>query len=112
LDDADPIASAYDLEVSSPGIERPMQRLEDFRRFTGLRARVRLEEGMPRRRFTGVIRLVDGGDVHIEADGAVHIIDFDTIDRAHLVLDLDEYQRLAEMYPGLKPVDDDTPSAH
>jgi ribosome maturation factor RimP len=103
LDDADPISAAYDLEVSSPGIERPVQRLSDFARFVGFRVRVRLEEGMPRRRYTGVVAGVEGQDVHLLVDGVTHELAFDTIDRAHLVLDLEEYTRLAQSSPGTTP---------
>lgn len=97
LDEADFVEGHYKLEVSSPGIERPVQRLEDFQRFVGLRARVRLEEGHPRRRFTGRIAAVDEDEVDLEVDGQIHKLRHDTIDRAHLVLDLDEYQRLGEV---------------
>ena len=51
---------SYDLEVSSPGIDRPVQRLVDFQRFVGFRARVVLEEGLPRRRYTGRLSGVEG----------------------------------------------------
>ncbi|MCB9674820.1 MAG: ribosome maturation factor RimP [Alphaproteobacteria bacterium] len=97
LDEADPIESAYTLEVSSPGIDRPVERLSDFERFRGKRARIRLEEGHPRRRFSGVLSGVDGDEVLVEVDGAVHRIRHETIDRAHLVLDIDEYAKLAEV---------------
>jgi ribosome maturation factor RimP len=94
LDEADPIEAAYTLEVSSPGIERPVQRLADYERFRGMRARIKLEEGHPRRRYTGVLQGCDGDEVLVEVDGAVHRVRFDTIDRANLILELDEYQRL------------------
>ncbi len=97
LDESDPIDSPYTLEVSSPGIDRPVQRLSDFVRFDGKRVRVRLEEGHPRRRYRGVLRGVDGDEVKVEVDGVVHAIRHDTIDRAHLILDLDEYENLAEV---------------
>lgn len=96
LDEADPIPGRYVLEVSSPGIERPVQRLEDFLRFVGFRVKIRLVEGPPRRRFTGVIARVEERDVVIEVDGAEHRLAFDTIERAHLDLTLEEYQSLAE----------------
>jgi len=104
LDADDPIAGGYRLEVSSPGIDRPVQRLDDFRRFTGFSAKIRLVEGYPRRRYTGQLRGVEASDVLIEADGTVHPLAFDSIERAHLVLDLDEYQRLSE---GLPPIPDE-----
>lgn len=95
LDADDPIASSYKLEVCSPGIDRPVQRLEDFQRFVGYRVKIRLVEGYPRRRYTGALRGADAVDVSVEVDGVVHKVPFDAIERAQLVLDLDEYQRLA-----------------
>jgi ribosome maturation factor RimP len=97
LDEADPIEQAYKLEVSSPGIERPVQRLADYARFEGYRAKIRLEEGHPRRRYTGRLAGVDGDEITIEVDGVPHVLRHDTIQRAHLVLDLDEYEKLAEV---------------
>lgn len=100
LDELDPIPSAYRLEVSSPGMERPLQRAVDFARFTGFRAKVRLAEGYPRRRFTGVLKGTSSENmVSIEVDGAVHTFPVDAVERAHLVLDLDEYLRLADGVP-------------
>lgn len=97
LDEADPIESSYTLEVSSPGIDRPVQRLADFARFEGFRCRIRLEEGHPRRRYSGVLRGVDEDEILVEVDGVVHRLVHDTIDRAHLVLDIDEFNRIAEV---------------
>lgn len=95
LDEADPIATPYELEVSSPGIDRPVQRFVDFERFAGFRAKLTLEEGLPRRRYTGTLKGVDAGEVLIEVDGVLHHLVFDQIEKAHLVLDLAEYARLA-----------------
>ena len=57
LDVADPIAGAYTLEVSSPGIDRPLVRPEDFTRFAGFEARVETSAPVSggRKRFTGVL---------------------------------------------------------
>ena len=101
LDAEDPIESGYDLEVSSPGIDRPVQRLDDFRRFVGYTVRLRMEEGLPRRRYTGEIVAVIDGVVHLKVDGEVHELMFDSIDAANLVLDIDTYMKLAD---GLPPI--------
>jgi ribosome maturation factor RimP len=88
LDVADPIAGAYALEVSSPGIDRPLVRLEDFDRFAGNDARVELDppyEG--RKRLTGRLEgIVDGSDVLLVVDGAEWRVPFGRIRKAKLVL--------------------------
>ena len=87
IDVADPIAGSYVLEVSSPGIDRPLIRLEDYRRFAGAEARLefgRLIEG--RRRLQG--RLIGTGDdtVRIDVGGVAKEVPFADIQRAKLVL--------------------------
>ncbi|MFK7931628.1 MAG: ribosome maturation factor RimP [Myxococcota bacterium] len=94
LDAADPVTGSYTLEVSSPGIERPIQRLSDYDRFAGLNVRIRLESGAPRRRFTGRIIGTRDDDVVIEADGEEHSFHVDTIERAHLDLTLEEFEAI------------------
>lgn len=96
LDADDPITHAYRLEVSSPGIDRPVQRRADFARFAGYRAKLKLVPGHPRRRYTGTLGAVDGDELTIHVDGAEHRLALDAIERAHLVLDLEEYRTLAE----------------
>ena len=69
LDAADPISGNYNLEVSSPGIDRPLVRLEDFDEWRGWPAKLelnRLVEG--RKRFTGVLAGVDEGNVAFDID--------------------------------------------
>jgi ribosome maturation factor RimP len=64
LEAADPIAEEYVLEVSSPGIDRPLTAPEDFRRFAGHDARVELVQGIEgRRRFKGKLIGLEGSDV-------------------------------------------------
>ena len=70
LDATDPIAGEYMLEVSSPGIDRPLTRLEDFDTFSGLEVRLetdRLVEG--RKRFKGRLAGIEGDDVLIDLEG-------------------------------------------
>jgi len=87
LDVADPIAGAYRLEVSSPGIDRPLTRLADFATWAGFDARVEMAETHEgRRRFRGRLLGVDGEAVRIETDGAVWALPFEGIARAKLVL--------------------------
>lgn len=93
------IDDAYDLEVSSPGIDRPVQRPTDFNRFVGFRVKITLEPGEGRRRFKGLLRGIDQGVVTVDVDGTDHALLFDRIERANLVLDLDEYKKLGEDPP-------------
>src|SRR6266481_8979468 len=68
LDVADPIASAYTLEVSSPGIDRPLVRPEDYNRFAGFEARIELNEPLDgRKRFRG--RLLGCAEAHVRLVG-------------------------------------------
>lgn len=67
LEAADPIADEYVLEVSSPGIDRPLTAAVDFERFAGHEARIELQEPIEgRRRFKGTIAGLQNGDVVIE----------------------------------------------
>jgi ribosome maturation factor RimP len=95
LDVHDPISGAYRLEVSSPGIDRPLQRLSDFARFAGYRVKLRLEQGAGPRQLKGVLRGVEGDEVLLERTEHTRRVPFEAIERAHLVLDLDEYRALS-----------------
>ncbi|MCG6942898.1 MAG: ribosome maturation factor RimP [Thiohalocapsa sp.] len=86
LDVADPIAGQYDLEVSSPGLDRPLFELAHFSRFAGARARVRLLDKLDgRRRFDGRIAGVDADTVLLDVDGGQVALPFDRIESARLV---------------------------
>jgi ribosome maturation factor RimP len=89
LDVEDPIAEAYTLEVSSPGIDRPLTRLADFDRWTGHEARIETEELIDgRRRFKGQLAGTEGDEVLIALDDSDVTIGlkFDWISDAKLVL--------------------------
>ena len=74
LDRADPIAGAYRLEVSSPGIDRPLTRRGDFEDWAGHDARVSLNEAVDgRKQFSGTLAGVDGDRVLIDVRGAGRI---------------------------------------
>ena len=70
LDAADPISGEYTLEVSSPGIDRPLTRLKDFQTYEGLEARIELDRlAENRKRFRGVLAGVEGQNVGIDLEG-------------------------------------------
>jgi ribosome maturation factor RimP len=88
LDVADVITHTYRLEVSSPGIDRPLRRLVDFQRFAGRKVKVRMIDAVEgRRNFSGAIRGAGDGAVEIDCDGRCYQLPVDAIARAHLVPD-------------------------
>ena len=87
LDVADPIEGAYSLEVSSPGVDRPLVRSGDFERFSGFEAKVECEPPIQgRKRFKGLLRGLEGGDVVIEEAGSRLSIPFASVKKAKLTL--------------------------
>ncbi len=98
LDVEDPMNGPYRLEVSSPGIDRPIQSEDDFIRFVGLRAKLRLIPGLARRRYSGTLQGMDDGQILIEVDGELHHVPLTHLDWGHLVLDLDEFSRIQDAY--------------
>ncbi len=87
LDVEDPISSAYDLEVSSPGIDRPLVRAEDFTRYVGFEAKIETSHPVEgRKRFRGVLQSAEGGEASILVDGKVYQLPLDAIEDAKLVL--------------------------
>lgn len=88
LDVADVITHSYRLEVSSPGLDRPLRRARDFARHAGQQVKLRTNEAVDgRRNFSGTIRAVDGGMVQVECDGRCYAIAVDNVARANLVPD-------------------------
>ena len=70
LDVDDPIGGAYTLEVSSPGLDRPLMKIRDFERFAGFEARIETNEAVDgRKRFRGRLSGVEGENITIEVDG-------------------------------------------
>ena len=89
LDVADPVPMKYALEVSSPGLDRPLRRPSDYRKFAGRRARIKLHDPIDgRRNFAGVLGETDDGIVHIVADGREFVLPLAAIAKAHLEYDL------------------------
>ncbi|MCE8005472.1 ribosome maturation factor RimP [Aestuariivita sp.] len=87
LDVEDPILDAYTLEVSSPGIDRPLTRLKDFDMFEGYEAKLETAELQGgRRRFKGVLAGVEGTEVLINVEEGTIGLDFAWLSDAKLVL--------------------------
>ncbi|HVK42126.1 MAG TPA: ribosome maturation factor RimP [Phenylobacterium sp.] len=89
MDAADPISGEYTLEVSSPGVDRPLTRLKDFATFEGHEARIELDrvaEG--RKRFRGVLAGIEGDNIGIDLEGeeATAMVPFSWIVDAKLIL--------------------------
>ena len=94
LDVEDPIPQAYHLEISSPGIDRPLRTAAHFDHFKGSEAKIQLAvpmhlEGGERRNFKGKLKGVIDGKVEIDVDGHTFQLPIDDIDHAKLVPDWD-----------------------
>lgn len=100
LDAEDPIAGPYTLEVSSPGIDRPLTRPRDFERFAGFEARIETARAIDgRRRFKGRLLGLDEGVVSMRVDGGTVRLPLAEIAKARLVL-TDELIAQAGAQPG------------
>ena len=81
----------YDrLEVSSPGLDRPLRKASDFARFAGQKAEVRMRtaDATGRKRFVGVLRGAEAGRVSMELEGQTVALALDDVERARLVPEL------------------------
>jgi len=86
LDVADPIAGAYTLEISSPGIDRPLVKPEDYDRFSGRQARIELSEPIGgRKRFRGRLLGIADGDIRLATAGGEARLPIAAVARAKLV---------------------------
>lgn len=86
LDVHDVVPSAYTLEVSSPGLDRPLIKPEHFRRFVGQPAKVRLKTGVDgRKNFSGTLVDADESRIVLEVDGKPATLPLTDLDRANLV---------------------------
>ena len=86
LDVEDPVPGNYNLEVSSPGLDRKLTKVEHFQRFEGQTVKVQMRfpiEG--RRRFRGTLVSSDDENIVVEVDGESHSLPLKTIDTARLV---------------------------
>jgi len=108
MDDVDPITERYTLEVSTPGIDRPLTRPGDFGRWTGQAAKLELIRPLDnRRRFQGVITGEENGKVTLQLDDETELeADIDELAKASLIL-TDKLIEAARTSGTLPPQDDD-----
>ncbi len=86
LDVEDPIEGEYTLEVSSPGLDRPLYTAAQYARYIGEQVNLRLRIARDgRRKFKGTILAVDGDDVRIAVDDKEHVLAVDLIDKANVI---------------------------
>lgn len=87
LDVEDLIEHAYHLEVSSPGLERPLKKVEDFKRFAGRNARIKIKEPRDGQRvFTGILGEIQDNEFTLIVDEQPINIGFEEIAKARLLL--------------------------
>jgi ribosome maturation factor RimP len=88
LDDADPIAGRYTLEVTSPGVERPLRTPEQFARAIGDKVKIRTVPSVEGdRRVEGMLATADGEGITIRTDQVVRSFGYDEIERARTVFE-------------------------
>ncbi len=86
LDIEDPIPGKYTLEVSSPGLDRPLVKREDFERFAKEDVKIQTREPvLGRRNFTGRLQGIEGERIIVEVDKEMYELEFAGIERARLV---------------------------
>lgn len=89
LDVEDPIQGQYTLEVSSPGLNRPLFELAHYQRFVGQQVKVRLRAPIDERRnYVGVILKVEGDDIHLLVDAEEVVLPFQRIEKANIIADI------------------------
>ncbi|MEA1889997.1 MAG: ribosome maturation factor RimP [Pseudomonadota bacterium] len=90
LDVEDPLQNRYTLEVSSPGLDRPLVKPEHFEQFIGELVKIRSTEPvLGRKNFKGVLESFDGKNLFVEVDNEEYEIPLDIVEKANLVPVLD-----------------------
>ena len=89
LERIEPFTSSYTLEVSSPGIDRPLRTAEHFARFAGEDVRLKTEVLGGRSSWSGVLGGIDGTEILLDVEGTTHRISLDKVKKAHVVGKID-----------------------
>jgi ribosome maturation factor RimP len=95
LDVEDPISAHYSLEVSSPGLNRPLKKEADFRRFVGQKAKIRTKHPLGvvehgRRNFSGTLVSVENGNIKIDVGDQVCDVAVTDVEKANLVYEFNK----------------------
>lgn len=86
MDVVEPIKGHYTLEVSSPGIDRPLFVIAHYEKYVGQRVKLKLgAHAMGRRKFTGELASVEGKTLVVDVDGELYDLDFDDVESGQLV---------------------------
>lgn len=86
MDVEDPISGNYTLEVSSPGMDRPLFTLEQYAAYVGEWAEIKLRYAFEgRRKFKGVIKGLEGSDVIIQVDNEEFLLPIESIDKSRII---------------------------
>jgi ribosome maturation factor RimP len=86
LDVEDPISGEYTLEVSSPGIDRPLFKISQFEEYAGSEVDIKMRSPLDgRRKFKGRITKIDGNAIRIDVDGTEYDLDHSDIEKASVV---------------------------
>jgi ribosome maturation factor RimP len=86
FDVEDPIMGEYTLEVSSPGMDRPLFRLEQYQQYIGEQVKIRLRSPFDgRRNFTGQLTAIEGDDVVVTVEDNEYLLPFELIDKASII---------------------------
>lgn len=104
LDEKDPIKDQYSLEVSSPGLDRPLITLEHFQRFSGYEAKIETAvEVESRKRFKGrIINVDDKDNIHFEMDGQEYVIPYDAVSKAKILITDELLAKYQETHPEIE----------
>ena len=87
IDINDPIGENYLLEVSSPGIDRPLLRFKDFEKYAGFHARVDMSIALEgRKKFKGKLTGIEGNNIRIKVKEETYLLPFSKIEKAKLTL--------------------------
>lgn len=104
LDEKDPIKDQYSLEVSSPGLDRPLITLEHFQRFSGYEAKIETAvEVESRKRFKGrIVNVDDKNNIHFEMDGQEYVIPYDAVSKAKILITDELLAKYQETHPEIE----------